>query len=105
MKVSCGDDKFLFGKHIGIVGYTIDLCKKDVCNMVDRVSASAMNLRDTTERIRILYVLFTLSDQLASFKVFTNIDRHLTLTFMRSYFVHLVEERFDASVKYIQRKR
>src|SRR5690606_13666608 len=74
------------------------------CNIADSVFGSAMNLRNTAERVRVLHVLLKLADQFATLQQVAERGGCLQLPLVRTRLVNQVVKRLNASVKSIQRQ-
>ena len=56
VEIAAGDDVSLFRKDQGIVGDRVDFAADRVEDILYRVPACAVNLRDTADRIRVLHL-------------------------------------------------
>ena len=103
MEVTCRDDHVLVREHCRVVGDGVDFLTEDLRHVGDGVFRSAVHLRDATERIRVLHMLFLAGYHLAAFQEVTETLSGDNLSAVMTDLMNLVVERLDAAVESVQR--
>ena len=70
--------------------------------MMDGILGSSMHLRDTSEGVRVLYMLFRTSDEFASFQNTAEESSCFDLSFVGAHLLDAIHERVDTPVEGFQ---
>ena len=103
VEVAGRDDEVVVGTYGRVVGCRVHLDVNygvDVCN---GVLHRAVNLRDASERIRVLHVRLRFLHNLAALEQLSHASRCDDLSLMRTYLMHSVGERRRESVVGVER--
>ncbi len=104
MEITGRHDEVILREDSGVIGDAVDFGFQDFTYISQGIFCSAMNLRDTTERIWILHMGLMAFDNLAPFKPGHNSLAGSLLPRMRAHFLNLRIERLDTSVERINRQ-
>ena len=99
MEVTPRDDQILIRPNGRIISHRIDLGQYHLLGIVDRILTRTVNLWDTTEGVRVLYVFFLAGDEFAPFQVLAYCGSGLGLTSMRAHRLYVRVEGFFAPIK------
>ena len=103
MEITTGHNKIHFREYSGIIRDRVYFCMKNISHVIHGILNGTMHLRNTSEGIRILHMLFFPGYNLAAFKQGAEYHTCLNLSFVRSNLLYTVEEWLYSSVKSLKR--